>query len=614
MKKMTLGFKLIAAGVLAVTIPLLVIGVNAVYKSTNALSTTALENTGQAAKCLADIVRGATQEQINLAKSLAAEVATTGPADTAAVAKLLERRHKTGGQIYEQLVFIDVGGTVQADSIGGKVRGISVADRGYFLQAKSGNIDVGVVKSKSTGQHSVVVCSPVQGPDGAFLGAVALVIRGDFLTSRVAVIKFGQTGYAFILDNKGVAIAHPNKDMILNVNLTEQVGVRDFAVKMVSQQSGAEYYTFKGIEKIAGYAPVTLSGWSVGVTQNKEEVLAAAIGLRNFIILIGIICLTGTIAVFFFFSRSIAHSINKAVHVVHDSADQVAVAAAQVSSVSASLAQGASEQAVAISETSSSLAGMSAMTNQTLGNCTELFKSAETTYHLQKSCHKSLREADTCMNRIGAAGEKASKLVRITDEIAFQINLLALNAAVEAARAGDAGSGFAVVAEEVRNLALRSAEAAKSTDATINETLNNIHEGIDIVARSLQEFYEMGNVGKRTFDLIKKVNDTSQEQVRGVAGIGSAVTEMEQVTQQTAADAEESASAAEELHAQAQSMKSAVDELESLVGGDRSNPPSTALRSLPQLAITTGTRALSLNHERRFSSERLPLPDKKGLH
>ncbi|HAJ28455.1 MAG TPA: methyl-accepting chemotaxis protein [Syntrophus sp. (in: bacteria)] len=611
MKKMTLGFKLIAAGVLAVAIPLLIIGVNAVYKSTAALSATALEHTGQAAKSLSEIVRGATQEQINLAKSMAVEVAATGPADTAAVAKLLERMHKTGGQLYEQLIFTDAGGTVQADSIGGKVKGISVADRPYFQQAKSGNIDVGVAKSKSTGQHSIVVCSPVQGTDGAFLGTVALVIRGDFLTSRVAVIKFGQTGYAFILDSKGVAIAHPNKDMILNINLTEQEGVRDFATKMVSQQSGAEYYAFKGIEKIAGYAPVGLSGWSVGVTQNKEEVLAAASGLRNFIFLIGVICLAGTIAVFFFFSRSIAHAIGKAVHVVHDSAEQVAVAAAQVSSTSESLAQGASEQASAISETSSSLTELSAMTNQTLEHCAELFKSAETTYHLQKSCHKSLREADTCMNRIGTVGEKASKLVRTTDEIAFQINLLALNAAVEAARAGDAGSGFAVVAEEVRNLALRSAQAAKDTDATINETLTHIHEGVDIVARSLQEFYEMGNVGKRTFDLIKQVHGNSQEQIRGVAGIGSAVTEMDKVTQQTAANAEESASAAEELNAQAQSMKSAVDELDGLIGGDRSNSSSPELRSRPQLAMTGGAGAL---HHKHFSAPRgLPNPDNKDL-
>ena len=123
----------------------------------------------------------------------------------------------------------------------------------------------------------------------------------------------------------------------------------------------------------------------------------------------------------------------------------------------------------------------------------------------------------------------------------------------------------------------------------------------------------MANVGKRTFDLIKQVNGNSQEQIRGVAGIGSAVTEMEQVTQQTAANAEESASAAEELHAQAQSMKSAVDELDGLIGGDRSNSTSPELRFRPQLAMTAGARSLSFNHERFSAPKVLPHPDKRDL-
>jgi methyl-accepting chemotaxis protein len=288
---------------------------------------------------------------------------------------------------------------------------------------------------------------------------------------------------------------------------------------------------------------------------------------------------TGGIAFFIFLgfllTRAITLPINRVVIGMSEGSEHVASASTQVASASQSLAEGASEQASALEETSASLEELSSMTQRTLDNADTLNKSGDITFGLMKSTHKALKETDTSMKRIGESSEKASKVVKASDEIAFQINLLALNAAVEAARAGEAGSGFAVVAEEVRNLAKKSAEAAKNTETIIGEMSMLIDDGMSLVNKTLESFYAMGDEGKKTNSMIKEIHQASQEQMQGIQQIATAVNSMDKVTQATAANAEESASAADGLKTQAQQMKSFVGELIAVIGSG--NGSSTAM-------------------------------------
>jgi methyl-accepting chemotaxis protein len=150
---------------------------------------------------------------------------------------------------------------------------------------------------------------------------------------------------------------------------------------------------------------------------------------------------------------------------------------------------------------------------------------------------------------------------------------LALNAAVEAARAGEAGAGFAVVADEVRNLAMRAADAAKSTADLIEGTVKKVKDGGDLVTRTNEDFAKVAESAAKVGELVGEIAAASSEQAQGIEQTNTAVTEMDKVTQQNAANAEESASASEEMNAQAEQMKAMVGELVALVGGVHTTSP-----------------------------------------
>jgi methyl-accepting chemotaxis protein len=192
---------------------------------------------------------------------------------------------------------------------------------------------------------------------------------------------------------------------------------------------------------------------------------------------------------------------------------------------------------------------------------------------LMKEAGKVVEEANgsrglltNSMGEISKASEETQKIIRTIDEIAFQTNLLALNAAVEAARAGEAGAGFAVVADEVRNLAMRAAEAAKNTASLIEGTVKKVKEGSAMVEKTNQDFHQVAGTVSRSGELIGEIAAASQEQSRGIVEVNKAVSDMDVVTQQNAANAEESASASAELNAQAQQMRGFVEELSALAG------------------------------------------------
>jgi methyl-accepting chemotaxis protein len=262
---------------------------------------------------------------------------------------------------------------------------------------------------------------------------------------------------------------------------------------------------------------------------------------------------------------TIKTAINDAVTALSDAlaqvasgAEQVSAAATQISSGSQSLAEGSSEQASSLEEVSSSLQEMASMTRQNAGNAKEGRGLAENARDAAGKGVESMQRLSDAIERIKGSADSTAKIVKTIDEIAFQTNLLALNAAVEAARAGEAGKGFAVVAEEVRNLAMRSAEAAKNTASLIEESVRNADGGVQINREVSGNLEEINIAIGKVRDVMSEIAAASEQQDQGIGQITMAVEQMNSVTQRVAANAEESASASEELSSQAEVMKAAV--------------------------------------------------------
>ncbi|MFT3745135.1 MAG: methyl-accepting chemotaxis protein [Pyrinomonadaceae bacterium] len=271
-------------------------------------------------------------------------------------------------------------------------------------------------------------------------------------------------------------------------------------------------------------------------------------------------------------------------------AEQVASASNEIASGSQSLAEGTSEQASTLEEISSSLLEISSMTKQNTENSKEARSLSNNSRTTLDQGMKSMGQLSAAVERIKVSSDSTAKIVKEIEEIAFQTNLLALNAAVEAARAGNAGKGFAVVAEEVRNLAMRSAEAAKTTAELIEESVKNTEEGVTYNAEVQQNLEEINRQVEKVNIVVTEIAAASEQQSQGIEQITVAVEQMNGATQQAAANSEESASAAEELSGQSQEMLSLIGEFNLSQQRDKAKRSSSSSRkaATPQLAFANG--------------------------
>jgi methyl-accepting chemotaxis protein len=316
----------------------------------------------------------------------------------------------------------------------------------------------------------------------------------------------------------------------------------------------------------------------------------------------------------------IIRSTNKVLQAVSSTlgsgADQTAAAANQVSSSSQSLAEGASEQAASLEETSASLEEISSMTKKNAESAAMAKTLSNETRLAAETGGASMSAMKQAMDAIKDSSSSIAKIVKTIDEIAFQTNILALNAAVEAARAGEAGAGFAVVADEVRSLAQRSAQSAKETASKIEESVSRSEHGVQLSNKVALSFEEIVVKARKVDELVAEIATASNEQNQGIGQVSTAVSQMDKVTQSNAAGAEETASASEELNAQAEIMRDSVRSLQQLVDGSKGEASAAPVRKVSKKKAAHEPAKAAPSAERdaapAFTSSRSAAPAMNG--
>jgi len=305
----------------------------------------------------------------------------------------------------------------------------------------------------------------------------------------------------------------------------------------------------------------------------KKELSEIIISTRyyryaNLLVFFGIVSIAG-IAVWLVISRYIARPLKRIIQNLSDCSDEVLYSAVGATHLSNELAERSFQQAASIEQVSASLEEMSSMTSSNAQNADLTRNIVRNALVLIKKTDKFMADLMASMTETTKASRETSKIIKTIDEIAFQTNLLALNAAVEAARAGEAGAGFAVVANEVRNLALRSAGAARNTSEMIEGNIRKIEVGEQIASDTIQTFKAVAEGAENIRKLIDEVATASDSQAQGIAQVNKAISEMDQATQRNAGTAEQTATASHHLNDRAEQMKRMIDDLKIMVGGNR---------------------------------------------
>jgi len=430
------------------------------------------------------------------------------------------------------------------------------------------------------------------------------------LKEKIKAIKIGDTGYIYVVNaahgkTLGMALVHPTKEGVNLIDSASSDG-RPFVKDMLEAKEGSMLYSWSDSadaaprEKMVEFHTFKAWNWLIVGGTYSEEITREAGQLRNRYALLGLVSLALFAVILFLLVRAnvtrplaraeaaatriaqgdldvqlavdsqdeiglvlralngISKNLSGVVGQVRLGAEQIATASNEIAAGNLDLSSRTEEQASSLEETAASMEQLSSAVKQNADNAAQANHMALAASGIATKGGEVVAQVVDTMDSINQSSRKIVDIISVIDGIAFQTNILALNAAVEAARAGEQGRGFAVVASEVRNLAQRSATAAKEIKALIDDSVSKVDVGSAQVARAGTTMQEVVVSVRRVTDIMAEISTASNEQRAGIGQVHEAIAQMDQVTQQNAALVEEAAAAAHALQDQAADLERVV--------------------------------------------------------
>ncbi len=623
----SIASRLIFVGVCAVLIPLIIVGMTSYTKAISAFMETCKTQAVGTAMDLARLTRISIEDSMVKAKLIANQNQVVELAEFVAdygndashsmaqgvIAHLTQEFRSLGGT-FDGMYLADANGDIFADvwESGKHLKNTNVSDREYFQAARrQGKAIFGnIVISRATGKPVAVGCVPLKGSDGKFIGIFGLVVRAESFIDLVATRKIGETGYGYMIDDKGLIIAHPVKEHFLKLDVTTISEMTSINKRMMAGENGVEEYIFKGVKKVAGFAPVGINGWAVATTQNQDEFMAAALAIRNTNLFVALLASLIVGVVVLFAARRLVRPINAAVTGLKDiaqgegdltmrlevsSRDEVgdlarwfntfieklqkimtditsgvetlSSSSTELSAISEEMGGGVNRSSEKANTVTSSAQEMSANMNNVAAAMEEssintnmvasaakqmsvtigdIAQNAEKARGISDEATQKASSASTNMGQLGEAANAIGKVIETITDISEQVNLLALNATIEAARAGEAGKGFAVVANEIKELAKQTAAATQD----IKDKIQSIQGTTNMTVGQIGEISEV----------IKDVNEL-------VATIATAVEEQSAATKDIADNVAQASQGIQEVNENVNQSSTVLSEITEDIGG-----------------------------------------------
>ncbi|NPV29358.1 MAG: methyl-accepting chemotaxis protein [Firmicutes bacterium] len=617
--------KLLSAFLLLTVIPLVVLGLISSSQTSRQMQSQQEEALLNAAKSTAIAIQARLEGQLDLTKvvadknvmrQFADQVNKEGSAASGAqwelVVKELSRLVENAGGTLENALFVSPQGQVIADGIGGSSIGTSVADREYFLQAVKGEATVGdVVRSKLTGEPVVVCAAPVMLSKGEVGAVVALVQKFSILSKYAAELKAGETGYAFMIDKKGVVVYHPTQEKVLEENLItgQNTELADLARKMAAGKAGYGFYTYEGVRKFCGYAPA--GNWSLALTVPVAEYMRAAAAIKKTTVIVVAVFLLFAILVAFAISGQIARAVSQLVEAMErakegdltarvniksgdelgqlgnsfnymlagqqeivkrilNSAQDVAAAAQELSAaveegnaameeITATVNQvaaGMQNNAAATEETNAAVEEVASNTQNVAHSCREAADQGEQARERAQEGAQAVEDAINSINEINSSAAEVAQAIQELDEVSKQISMIVQT--------------ITAISEQTNLLALNAAiEAARAGEqgrgfAVVAEEVRKLAEGSNTAASEIGKL--IGSIQSKTARAVEKMAYGSQVVSQGMKLAGTAREHLNEILQsvnKTGKLIAEIAAATEELSASVQQIAGAMNNISS---------------------------------------------------